>query len=255
MMGVLFAPTIIGAAEEKPLTAFPSYQNPLTGAVEDAGKNPEIGQPMVEDLIKSTPASLLIDDEGSAFITFRVGLVKESQDLVIELLNPDGKVKESLPYSIVSDNVDDNTRDIRVKVPDQNVFLRVSLMAIPMGREVIGFVSFAAEGEAGIVPLPAPIDDVVDDGSALSIYENANNDEITGVDDATRGQLLLFLGIAAGLLLVIGGVAAVVYFRKKKSAESIGESAGEKPAESAGENLDEKLDKKFGKKLDESESK
>ena len=232
VMGALLVPVLVaGAAEEKELTAFPSYYNPVTNQIEDEGQNPEIGQPMVEDLIKKTPATLLIDDAGSVFITFRMGLVDESQDVAVELLDAQGKVKESLPYSIVADNTEDNTRDIRVKVPDEKAVLRVSLLAIPMGREVVGFVSFATEGGEGLVALPEPIDDGAADDSALSIYENANNDEITGVDDADRGKVLLFLGIAGGLLVVIGGVAAVVYFRKKKSAEQSGESLVEKSDE------------------------
>jgi hypothetical protein len=171
-------------------------------------------------LIKKTPATLLIDDEGSLFITFRMGLVNETQDLAIELLDAQGKVQKALPYSIVEELSGGKERDIRVQIPEQTSVLRVSLVATPMGREVVGFVSFAPEGEDVVVPLPEPIDDGPSDDSAISIYENAGNDEITGVNDEDRGKVLLFLSIAGGILLVVGGVAGVVYLRKKKSGES-----------------------------------
>jgi ABC-type antimicrobial peptide transport system permease subunit len=204
------------SAEEQPLQAIPTYTNPLTMEIEDTGNNPGLGQGMVENLVKKTPATLLTDAEGSLFITFRVGLVLESQDFRIELLDNEGAVKEAVPYSIVAEQPDENTRDLRIKVPSQNSILRISLVSIPMGREVVGFLAFAPEGEAVAVPLA---EQEVDD-SAISIYENANNDEVKGVDEQTRGSLLLFLGVAAGTLLVIGSVAGIVYLRKKKSGES-----------------------------------
>jgi hypothetical protein len=219
LVGALFAPVgIAGAVEEKALQAVPSYVNPLSGEVEDTGNNFELGQGMVENLIKKTPTTMLVDAEGSVFITFRVGLVAESLDFAIELLDGQGKVKEPVPYSIVAEQPDENTQDIRIKVPDENVVLRISLVSIPMSREVVGFASFAPEGTAVAVPI-AEGDFEVDD-EALSIYENKNNDEPVGINDEDRGQVLMFLGVAGGLLLAIGVVAGVVYLRKKKSSES-----------------------------------
>ena len=217
LVGALLAPAgLAGAAQEQALQAVPSYVNPITGKVEDAGNNPGLGQGMTENLVKKTPATLLVDAQGSTFITFRLGLVQESKDLAIELLDAQGKAKEAVPYSIVAEQPDENTQDIRIKVPGIDSVLRVSLISIPMGREVVGFVSFAPEG--ALVDLPTIEDDV--DDSAISIYENAGNDEVTGVSDEARGQLLMFLGVAGGILFLIGGAAGVVYLRKKKSGES-----------------------------------
>ena len=219
LAGALFAPLgIAGAApSEQALQAVPSYVNPITRQIEDSGNNPGIGQGMVEELIKKTPALMLKDAEGSVFITFRVGLVAESKDFAIELLDAQGKAKGAVPYSIVAEQPDQNTQDLRIKVPSIDSILRVSLISIPMGREVVGFVTFAPEGEA--VTIPTAEGEEVDD-SAISIYENAGNDEISGVSDEARGPLLIFLAIAGGLLLVGGGVAGIIYVRKKKANES-----------------------------------
>ncbi|MCL2024852.1 MAG: hypothetical protein FWG78_03645 [Coriobacteriia bacterium] len=203
---------LAGAAEEQALQAVPSYVNPLTGEIEDAGNNVGLGQGMTENLIMKTPATLLIDNEGSVFITFRVGLVAESRDFAIELLDAQGRAVEAIPYRIVAEQPDDNTQDLQIKVPSKDAVLRVSLISIPMGREVVGFVHFAPEGEAVAVPLA---EEEVDD-EAISIFENANNDEVAGVSDEARGPLLIFLGVAGGLLLVIGVVVGITYFLKRK---------------------------------------
>jgi len=216
-MGTMFVPpSVAGAAETQALQAVPSYVNPVSGKVEDTGNNPGLGQGMTENLVKKTPATLLVDDKGSTFITFRVGLVKESKDFAVELLDAQGKVKEAVPYSIVADQPDADTQDLRIKVPNKDVVLRVSLISIPMGREVVGFVSFAAEGETVTVPTAK---EKVDD-SAISIYKNANNDKVTGVTGAARGKLLTFLGITGGILVLVAGAAFIMYLRKKKSHAS-----------------------------------
>ena len=216
LTGALYAPfNVAVAAEEQSLQAVPSYVNPITGQIEDQGNNPGLGQGMVENLILKTPATLLVDAEGTIFITFRVGLVEESKDFMIELLDEKGAVKKTLPYNIVAEQSEKNTQDLQISVPSADSVLRISLISIPMGREVVGFLWFAPEGEAVEVPVAETGNEVNDD--ALSIYENASNDGVTGVADENRGQLLTFLGVAGGILLFIAGVAVVVALRKKKS--------------------------------------
>ena len=216
LTGALFAPFDVAvAAEEQQLQAVPSYVNPITGKIEDQGNNPGLGQGMVENLILKTPAMLLVDAEGTIFITFRVGLVEESKDFMIELLDESGAVKKAVPYNIVAEQPEKNTQDLQISVPSADSVLRISLVSVPMGREVVGFLWFVPEGESVEIPV-AENENVVDD-EAISIYENTSNDGVTGVAEENRGQLLTFLGIAGGILLFIAGVAAVVAFRKKKS--------------------------------------
>lgn len=215
LIGVFAPISVVGAAQTQALQAVASYANPLTGKIEDSGQNSGIGQGMVESLILKTPSTLLTDDAGGLFITFRVGLVQESKDLAIELLDASGKVKEALPYSVVAEQNDENTRDIRVKVPASDSVLRISLVSIPMGREVVGFASFAPEGEVVAAPVTGDPEKV--DDSALSVYENTKNDEVKGVSAQARTKILVFLGITVGLLLVVGGVVGVVYLRKRKT--------------------------------------
>ena len=216
LMGACIAPLgIAGAAQEQALQAVASYANPITGEVEDTGNNPGIGQGMTEELVLRTPAVLLVDAEGSTFITFRVGLVAESLDFALELLDDQGKAAGAVPYSIVAEHPEDNTQDIRIKVPSVDSMLRVSLVSIPMGREVVGFVQFAPEGEV----VDIPVAEVEVDDEAISIYENAGNDEIVGVNEEDRGQLLMFLGVAGGILLALGAVAGLMALRKKKSGD------------------------------------
>ena len=216
LSGALFAPLNSAfAVEEQPLQAVPSYVNPITGQVEDQGNNPGLGQGMVENLILKTPATLLIDAEGTTFITFRVGLVQESKDFRIELLDANGAVTKAVAYNIVAEQPDKNTQDLQISVPSADSILRISLVSIPMGREVVGFLWFAPEGEAVEIPVAETENGVNDE--ALSIYENTSNDTVTGVADEDRGSLLTFLGIAGGILLLIAVIAVVAARRKKKS--------------------------------------
>ena len=222
VMGALLAPaapflSVAGAAEQQDMQAVPSYVNPISGVIEDSGQNPGLGQGMSENLIMDTPATLLIDSEGSVFFTFRIGLVEESADLAIELLGADGQATQTLPYSIVEDLPEDNMRDIRIMIPDgdRDPTLRISLVSIPMGREVICFATFAPAGEAVEVPVAEGLGNADDD--AIVIAEAP--DEIVGIDDEDRGQVLLFLGIAGGILLVMGAIAGVMMFLRKKNAD------------------------------------
>jgi len=169
---------------------------------------------MSENLVMQSPATKLIDAEGSIFITFRIGLVAESQDLAVELLDEAGQVERSLPFSIVEDFPDDNMRDIRIMVPTENPTLRISLLSIPMGREVICFTTFAPEGEAVAIPIAEDLGEV--DDSAITIVEADPQEEALGIAEEDRGQVLTFLAIAGGLLLVIVAVAVIVAMRKKK---------------------------------------
>jgi len=216
LTGALFAPLSVAvAAEEQSLQAVASYVNPITGQIEDQGNNPGLGQGMVENLILKTPATLLVDAQGTIFITFRVGLVEESKDFRIELLDENGAVIKAVPYNIVAEQPDKNTQDLQISVPSADSILRISLVSIPMGREVVGFLWFAPEGEAVEIPVAETENGVNDE--ALSIYENTSNDTVTGVADEDRGSLLTFLGIAGGILLLIAVIAVVAARRKKKS--------------------------------------
>jgi hypothetical protein len=176
---------------------------------------------MSEELIMKEPASMLIDQAGNTFITFRMGLVVESVDLAIQLIDDNGQVIDSIPYNIAEEFPDDNERDIVVMLPSAERVLRVSLVATPMGREVVCFVSFAPAGEAVEVPTAEPSigEDLTQDDSAISVFENSTNDEVQGVSDEARGPMLTFLAVAGGALVVIGAIAAIVYFRKKSAAE------------------------------------
>ena len=209
------------AAEVRPMQVVPSYVNPITNLIEDTGQNMALGQAMSEDLVKKHPAEMLVDLEGTIFFTFRMGLVEESANLAIELLGEDGQAIESLPFSIVEEFPENNERDIRISTPTKDPILRISLVATPMGREVICFATFAEYGEAVEIPT-VDADETIDDDAAITIVEAAPYDEVLGVSDEARDNVLMFLAVAGGiLLLVLVGVGAFSFLKKKKEAENI----------------------------------
>ena len=207
------------AAEIRSMQVVPSYVNPITNLIEDTGQNMALGQAMSEDLVKKHPAEMLIDLEGTIFFTFRMGLVEESANLAIELLGEDGQAIESLPFSIVEEFPENNERDIRISTPTTDPILRISLVATPMGREVICFATFAEYGEAVQIPI-AEIGETADDDAAITIVEAAPYDEVLGVSDEIRDNVLVFLAVAGGILLVLVGVGVLSFLKKKKEAEN-----------------------------------
>ena len=215
------------AAEMRPMQAVPSYVNPITNLIEDTGQNMALGQAMSEDLIKKTPAEMLVDLEGTIFFTFRMGLVEESANLAIELLDDDGQAIKSLPFSIVEEFPENNERDIRISTPTEDPILRISLVATPMGREVVCFATFAEYGETVEIPV-AEIDETIDDGAAITIVEASPEDEALGVSDEVRDNVLMFLAVAAGILLVLAGVGIYSFLKKKKEVETINSKVADK---------------------------
>ena len=217
-------------AELRPMQAVPSYVNPITNLIEDTGQNMALGQAMSEDLVKKHPAEMLIDLEGTVFFTFRMGLVEETANLAIELLGDDGQAIESLPFSIVEEFPEDNERDIRISTPTEDPILRISLVATPMGREVICFATFAEYGEVVEIPV-VDTSETIDDDAAITIVEASPDDEIVGVSDEARDNVLMFLAVAAGILLVLAGIGAYSFLKKKKEAEGVNPRAVDSKAD------------------------
>jgi len=205
---------VAGAAEERSVEAVPLYRNPITNEVDDTGQNDTLGQSMTEDMVKA-PATLLIDDAGNVFFTFRVGLVDQFDDLRVEILDAAGKVKEPVAYSIVSEDKAAHERELRVQVPGEDFVLRASLYALPMDREVVFFLTCTKEGEARPIAI-VPADDSPENPDGITAYDFGSQEQTaTAISDAARQKLLLFLGIAGGAIVVIAGVGFVIYRRKK----------------------------------------
>lgn len=117
-------------------TATPHYRNPLTGKIEDSGGEDSevLGQSMTESATY-TKALVEVDSNGNTYITVRLKLMDNIQ-------NPTFKVDgSSVSASLMQEDYSANTADYRMKVASENSVTRCSMYVVPMGRDVIFFIT------------------------------------------------------------------------------------------------------------------
>lgn len=117
-------------------TATPHYKNPLTGKIEDSGGEDSevLGQSMTESATY-TKALVEVDSNGNTYITVRLKLMDNIQ-------NPTFKVDgSSVSASLMQEDYSANTADYRMKVASENSVIRCSMYVVPMGRDVIFFIT------------------------------------------------------------------------------------------------------------------
>ena len=117
-------------------TATPHYRNPLTGKIEDSGGEDSevLGQSMTESAT-DTKALVEVDSNGNTYITVRLKLMDNIQ-------NPTFKVDgSSVSASLIQEDYTANTADYRMKVASENSVIRCSMYVVPMGRDVIFFIT------------------------------------------------------------------------------------------------------------------
>lgn len=117
-------------------TATPHYRNPLTGKIEDSGGEDSevLGQSMTESAT-DTKALVEVDSNGNTYITVRLKLMDNIQ-------NPTFKVDGSfVSASLIQEDYTANTADYRMKVASENSVIRCSMYVVPMGRDVVFFIT------------------------------------------------------------------------------------------------------------------
>ena len=117
-------------------TATPHYRNPLTGKIEDSGGEDSevLGQSMTESATY-TKALVEVDSNGNTYITVRLKLMDNIQ-------NPTFKVDgSSVSASLMQEDYSANIADYRMKVASENSVIRCSMYVVPMGRDVIFFIT------------------------------------------------------------------------------------------------------------------
>lgn len=117
-------------------TATPHYRNPLTGKIEDSGGEASeiLGQSMTESAT-DTRALVEVDSNGNTYVTVRLKLMDNIQ-------NPTFKVDgSSVSASLMQEDYSANTADYRMKVASENSVIRCSMYVVPMGRDVIFFIT------------------------------------------------------------------------------------------------------------------
>lgn len=134
--GITAIPAYAASNEIYTATATPHYRNPLTGKIEDSGGEDSevLGQSMTESATY-TKALVEVDSNGNTYITVRLKLMDNIQ-------NPTFKVDgSSVSASLMQEDYSANTADYRMKVASENSVIRCSMYVVPMGRDVIFFIT------------------------------------------------------------------------------------------------------------------
>lgn len=162
LIGVAFAAALIAAAgviSAHPAfawantgytaTATPYYRNPATGIIEDSGGEASevLGQSMTEGCVSSA-AFLEIDDAGNRYVTLRLGLMDNIDN--VNILADDDWTNTYYQCSPQTIAVDGATTDFRFLVGSEGAIFRINMYVVPMGREVIYYVALSnfVEGNA-----------------------------------------------------------------------------------------------------------
>lgn len=113
--------------------ATPYYSHPITGIIEDAGNNPEIGQGMTENVLHKQ--AFLEEVDGAYYLTVRFNLASNIKNETFAVQVKGDSDFYSTQAEIVQTNGD--TRDYRFEIPSKNVIIRSSFFVEPMGRDII----------------------------------------------------------------------------------------------------------------------
>ncbi len=127
-------------------TATPWYRNPATGVIEDSGGEDSevLGQSMTEGCV-STNAFLEIDDAGNRYVTLRLGLMDNINN--VNILADDNWANAYYQCSPQTIAVDSATTDFRFLVGSEGAIFRINMYVVPMGREVIFYVTLSGFSE------------------------------------------------------------------------------------------------------------
>ena len=132
----------------------PYYIHPVTGVVEDRGgiESQGIGQPMTDSATYTT-ALIEVDPNGNTFATIRLSLMDNIEDVSF-MVQADGNAPfYDVSYDIMQEDLDNNTTDFRMQIPNENSYLRATFYVVPMSRYVIYYIGFSdfAPGSADFI--------------------------------------------------------------------------------------------------------
>ncbi|MGO1581275.1 MAG: heme-binding Shp domain-containing protein [Peptoniphilaceae bacterium] len=109
------------------------YEHPLTGTIEDAGKNPAIGQGMVESVLY--PQALVETIGEKIYLTVRFNLASNIKNESFSIQNRGDNKFYPVDFEIVKEGED--TKDYRFEIPSKDIIVRSSFLVEAMGRDII----------------------------------------------------------------------------------------------------------------------
>lgn len=150
--------------------ATPYYAHPTTGAIEDPGNNPGIGQGMTENVV-SPQALVETTDDGRIFLTVRYNLANYIKNETFAVQNYGDQDFYSVSAEITGQT--EETRDYRFEIPSKNIVVRATFFVGPMGRDVIFYYT---------------ISDFVEGNTDFATLENLNSSSAGGANEKVEAN-------------------------------------------------------------------
>lgn len=110
-----------------------SYRHPITGVIEDSGKNEGIGQGMAEGVLH--PQALYEEIGGKRYLTLRLHMMDNISKVSIGVQQKGGSGFSGVSYE--NPQGGGEWKDFRIQLPAKDCIIRLSLFIDAMGRDVV----------------------------------------------------------------------------------------------------------------------
>ena len=136
MAGITSIPALAASNGIYTATATSHYRHPTTGVIEDSGGEGSyvLGQSMTDSALNKA-ALVEVDSSGATWVTIRLNLMDNIQSPQFQV---DGS---SVSATLMQEDYSNNTADYRMRVNSENSIIRCNMYVIPMGREVIFYIT------------------------------------------------------------------------------------------------------------------
>ena len=136
MAGITSIPALAASNGIYTATATSHYKHPTTGVIEDSGGEGSyvLGQSMTDSALNNA-ALVEVDSSGATWVTIRLNLMDNIQSPQFQV---DGS---SVSATLMQEDYTNNTADYRMRVNSENSIIRCNMYVIPMGREVIFYIT------------------------------------------------------------------------------------------------------------------
>ena len=123
-------------------TATSHYKHPTTGLIEDSGGEGSyvLGQSMTDSALNKA-ALVEVDPQGNTFVTVRLNLMDNIQNPQFQVDGSRNGNFSSVSATVMQEDFTNNTTDFRIQVPSENAIIRCNMYVIPMGRDVIFYIT------------------------------------------------------------------------------------------------------------------
>ena len=136
MAGISAIPAYAASPGIYTATATSHYRHPTTGVIEDSGGEGSyvLGQSMTDSALNKA-ALVEVDSSGTTWVTIRLNLMDNIQSPQFQV---DGS---SVSATLMQEDYTNKTADYRMRVNSENSIIRCNMYVIPMGREVIFYIT------------------------------------------------------------------------------------------------------------------